>query len=147
MVYPALYKRRGADGTPNIADAYGGGIGDWDKVTSPYGYQVFPAGTDEQAALDKILSDAFKRGLMYLTDQDARPASASSSVAHFWDNGANAVEGLANVIKVRAAALRRFGENNIREASPMATLEDELLLLYMYNFYQHEASAKVFGCE
>ncbi|PYS77737.1 MAG: peptidase, partial [Acidobacteria bacterium] len=81
MDYPAPLVKLGADGIPDISDAYAHGIGEWDKVTIAYGYQDFPAGTDERAALDKILSDAFKRGLMYLTDQDARPASASSSVA------------------------------------------------------------------
>jgi len=84
---------------------------------------------------------------MYLTDQDARPASASSSVAHLWDNGANVVDGLANVMAVRAAALRRFGENNIREGAPMATLEDVLVPLYMYHRYQVEAAAKLVGGE
>ena len=147
MDYPAPLVKLGADGTPDISDAYARGIGEWDKVTIAYGYQDFPAGTNEQAALDKILSDAFSRGLMYLTDQDARPASASSSVAHLWDNGANVVDGLANVMKVRAAALRRFGENNIREGAPMATLEDVLVPLYMYHRYQVEAAAKLVGGE
>ncbi len=147
MDYPAPLVKLGADGIPDISDAYAHGIGEWDKVTIAYGYQDFPAGTDEHAALDKILSDAFKRGLVYLTDQDARPASASSSVAHLWDNGANVIDGLANVMKVRAAALHRFGENNIREGAPMATLEDVLVPLYMYHRYQVEAAAKLVGGE
>jgi len=82
---------------------------------------------------------------MYLTDQDARPASASSSVAHLWDNGKNVVDELGNVMKVRASALRRFGENNIREGAPLATLEDVLVPIYMYHRYQVEAAAKVVG--
>ncbi|MDX6305321.1 MAG: hypothetical protein QOI77_2290 [Blastocatellia bacterium] len=147
MDYPAPLVKLGADGIPDFADAYAKGIGEWDKVTIAYGYQDFPAGADEQKALDKILSDAFKRGLMYLTDQDARPASASSSVAHLWDNGAGVLDGLDNVMKVRAAALRRFGENNIREGAPMATLEDVLVPLYMYHRYQVEAAAKLIGGE
>ena len=147
MDYPAPYAKLGADGIPDISDAYAKGIGEWDKVTIAYGYQDFPAGTDERAALDKILADAFKRGLMYLTDQDARPASAASSVAHLWDNGANVIDGLANVMKVRSAALQRFGENNIREGAPMATLEDVLVPLYMYHRYQVEAVAKLIGGE
>ena len=147
MDYPAPFAKLGTDGVPDLSDAYAKGIGEWDKVTIAYGYQDFPAGTNEQAALDKILSDAFKRGLMYLTDQDARPASASSSVAHLWDNGKNVVDELANVMKVRAAALKRFGENNIREGAPMATLEDVLVPLYMYHRYQVEAAAKLVGGE
>jgi len=147
MDYPAPLVKLGSDGIPDISDAYAKGIGEWDKVTIAYGYQDFPSGTNEQAALDKILRDAFSRGLMYLTDQDARPPSASSSVAHLWDNGSNVIDGLANVMKVRAAALNRFGENNIREGAPMATLEDVLVPLYMYHRYQVEAAAKLVGGE
>src|SRR5258708_3525607 len=94
-----------------------------------------------------ILSQAFARGLMYLTDQDARPASSSSSVAHLWDNGSNVVDELGNVMKVRAAALKRFGENNIREGASMATLEDVLVPVYLYHRYQVEAASKLIGGE
>jgi Met-zincin/Domain of unknown function (DUF5117) len=147
MDYPAPLVKLGADGLPDISDSYAKGIGEWDKVAIAYGYEDFPTGTDEQAALDKILRDAFGRGLRYLTDQDARPAGASSSFAHLWDNGSNVIDGLANVMKVRAAALNRFGENNIREGAPMATLEDVLVPLYMYHRYQVEAVAKLVGGE
>jgi len=145
MDYPAPRAKLGADGVPDLSEAYAKGIGDWDKVSIAYGYQDFPAGTDEAQALDRTLSDAFGRGLMYLTDQDARPPSSASSVAHLWDNGTNAIDELGNVMKVRAAALRRFGENNIREGAPMATIEDVLVPIYMYHRYQVEAAAKVIG--
>src|SRR5215510_8909130 len=145
MDYPAPRAKLGADGTPDLSDAYAKGIGEWDKVAVAYGYQDFAPGTDEAAALDRTLRDAFARGLMYLTDQDARPASASSSVAHLWDNGTNVIDELSNVMKVRAAALKRFGENNIREGAPMATIEDVLVPIYMYHRYQVEAAAKVVG--
>jgi hypothetical protein len=147
MDYPAPLVKLGPDGIPDLSDAYARGIGEWDKVAIAYGYQDFRSGTDERAALDTILGDAFKRGLIYLTDQDARPAGAASSVAHLWDNGKNALDGLADVMKVRAAALKRFGENNIREGAPMATLEDVLVPIYLYHRYQVEAAAKLIGGE
>jgi hypothetical protein len=145
MDYPAPRAKLGADGVPDLSDAYAKGIGEWDKVAIAYGYQDFAPGTDEAAALDRTLSDAFARGLMYLTDQDARPPSSSSSVAHLWDNGSNVIDELSNVMKVRAAALRRFGENNIREGAPIASIEDVLVPIYMYHRYQVEAAAKVVG--
>lgn len=145
MDYPAPRATLGADGLPDLSDAYAKNIGEWDKVAIAYGYQDFAPGTDEGAALDRTLKDAFARGLMYLTDQDARPPSSSSSVAHLWDNGTNAIDELSNVMKVRAAALKRFGENNIREGAPMATIEDVLVPIYMYHRYQVEAAAKVVG--
>jgi hypothetical protein len=82
---------------------------------------------------------------MYLTDQDARPPGSASSVAHLWDNGENAIDELGNVMKVRAAALKRFGENNIREGAPLATIEEVLVPIYMYHRYQVEAAAKALG--
>src|SRR5690349_13129845 len=147
MDYPAPWAKLGPDGVPDLSDAYAKGIGEWDKVAIAYGYQDFAPGTNEATALDTTLRDAFARGLMYLTDQDARPESSSSSVAHLWDNGRNVVDELANVMKVRAAALRRFGENNIREGAPLATIEEVLVPIYMYHRYQVEAAAKVIGGE
>ena len=145
MDYPAPRAKLGADGLPDLSDAYSTGIGEWDKVAIAYGYQDFPPGTDEARALDTTLSAAFSRGLMYLTDQDARPPGSSSSVAHLWDNGTNAIDELGSVMKVRAAALRRFGENNIRDGAPLAAIEDVLVPIYMYHRYQVEAAAKVIG--
>lgn len=145
MDYPPPLVKLAADGTPDLSDAYATGIGDWDKVSITWGYTDFAPGTDEHAALDKILSDAFGRGLRYLTDQDARPPGSSSSVAHLWDSGSNAVDELNRIMQVRAAALKRFGENNIREGAPLATLEDVLAPIYMYHRYQVEAASKLVG--
>src|SRR5277367_582473 len=145
MDYPPPPVKLATDGTPDISDAYATGIGDWDKVSITWGYSDFAPGTDEHTALDKILSDAFGRGLRYLTDQDARPAGSSSSVAHLWDSGSNAVDELNRLMQVRAAALRRFGENNIREGAPLATIEDALVPIYMLHRYQVEAASKFVG--
>jgi hypothetical protein len=145
MDYPPPLVKLAADGTPDLSDAYATGIGAWDKVSISWGYSDFAPGTDEHATLDKILSDAFGHGLRYLTDQDARPAGSSSSVAHLWDSGSNAVDELNRIMQVRAAALRRFGENNIREGAPLATIEDVLAPIYMFHRYQVEAASKLVG--
>src|SRR5467141_1283823 len=145
MDYPPPVVKLGADGVPDVSDAYATGIGEWDKVSIAWGYSEFAAGTDERAALDKILLNGFGRGLRYLTDQDARPASSSSSVAHLWDSGANAVDELNRLMQVRSAALRRFGEKNIREGAPLATIEDVLVPIFMLHRYQVEAASKWIG--
>ena len=145
MDYPPPVIKLGADGVPDLSDAYAVGIGKWDKVSIDFGYREFPAGTDEHAALNKIMNDAYSSGQRYLTDQDARPASAASPYAHLWDSGDNAVDELNRMMKVRAAGLKRFGENNIPVGAPMATLEDVLVPLYMLHRYQVEAAAKVVG--
>jgi Met-zincin/Domain of unknown function (DUF5117) len=145
MDYPPPVAKLAADGTIDLSDAYATGIGEWDKVPIAFGYQDFPARTDEHAALKKILMDGYGRGLRYLTDQDARPAGSSSSLAHLWDAGSNAVDELNRLMQVRAAALKRFGENNIPEGAPLATIEDSLVPIYMLHRYQVEAAAKFVG--
>jgi len=145
MDYPPPVAKLAADGTIDLSDAYAKGIGEWDKVSIAFGYQDFPAGTDEFTALNKILMDGFGRGLRYLTDQDARPVGSSSSVAHLWDAGSNAVDELNRLMQVRAVALKKFGENNIREGAPLATIEDALVPVYMLHRYQVEAVTKFVG--
>lgn len=145
MDYPPPYVKLSADGVPDLSEAYATGIGEWDKVSVAWGYQDFPANVDEHAALNKILGDAFSRGLRYLTDQDARPPGSSSSQAHLWDSGANPVDELNRLMQVRSAALKRFGENNIREGAPLATLEDVLVPIYLLHRYQVEAASKLVG--
>jgi len=145
MDYPPPLVKLGKDGVPDLSDAYATGIGEWDKVSITWGYSDFVPGTDEPAALNKILLGAYGRGLRYLTDQDARPAGSSSSMAHLWDSGANAVDELQRVMQVRAAALQRFGENNVREGEALATMEDRLVPIYMLHRYQAEAASKLVG--
>jgi len=52
---------------------------------------------------------------------------------------------LNRLMTVRAAALKRFGENNIREGDPLATIEDALVPIYMLHRYQVEAASKLVG--
>ncbi|HUJ41607.1 MAG TPA: zinc-dependent metalloprotease, partial [Candidatus Acidoferrales bacterium] len=145
MDYPQPLVTLGADGVPNLSNAYAVGIGEWDKVAIAYGYQDFPPGTDEHKALEAILRGARERGLRYLTDQDARPPGSASPIAHLWDNGTNAVDELNRMMTIRAAALKRFGEHNIRPGMPLATLEDTLAPIYLYHRYQVEAAIKEIG--
>ena len=141
---PPLVALRG-DGSLDASSAYATGIGAWDKVAITWGYRDYPAGSDERTAGQQVLLQAFTAGQRFLTDQDARPAGSSSSVAHLWDAGASPIDELGRVMQVRAAALARFGEANIRDGAPLATLEDALVPLYMIHRYQAEAAAKLIG--
>lgn len=145
MDYPPPTVTLGADGRPDVSDAYATGIGEWDKVSIQYGYSDLSSATNETAALDTILGDAFARGLLYLTDQDARPLGSASPIAHLWDTGSNDLDGLKRVMAVRAAALKNLSESAIPEHTPMATLEDVLAPMYLYHRYQVTAVAKSIG--
>ncbi|WP_026994100.1 zinc-dependent metalloprotease [Flectobacillus major] len=145
MDYPHPTAKLNAKGEIDLSDAYSIGIGDWDKVSITYGYQDFPKGVDEKVALNKILQDAQNKGLLFLTDIDARPAGSFSPTAHLWDNGKDPAEELKNTLVVRRKALSNFGEKTIREGVPLAFLEDILVPVYNYHRYQVEAAAKVLG--
>ena len=145
MDYPHPTVSLTASGEIDLSNAYDNKIGEWDKVAITFGYQDFPSGANEPAALSKILSDAEKKGLQFISDRDARAPGGLHPQAHLWDNGNDAVAELKNVMKVRSKALSDFGENSIRPGMPMAMLEDVLVPVYFYHRYQVEAATKMVG--
>jgi hypothetical protein len=145
MDYPYPLVTIKGDNSLDLSNAYTAGVGEWDNVAISYGYQEFPSGANEKQLLDSILDKARARGLIFLTDQDARPAGSAQPFTHLWDNGTNAVDELLRLMRVRSIALSRFGENNVRPGAPLATLEDVLVPLYLGHRYQIEAAAKVLG--
>ena len=145
MDYPHPTIHLTAKGEMDFSSVYDDKIGDWDKVAVTWGYQDFPAGTNEKTALNNIITEANKRGLQFISDRDARAPGGLHPQAHLWDNGANAADELKEVMKVRAKALQEFGEKNIRPGMPMAMLEDALVPVYFYHRYQIEAATKLVG--
>lgn len=145
MDYPHPLISINTNGQIDLSNAYDDAIGEWDKVAVTWGYKDFSPITDETAALNKILTDATKKGLQFISDRDASAPGGLHPNAHLWDNGNNAVAGLDEVIKVRKIALAQFGEKNIRPGMPMAMLEDVLVPVYLYHRYQLEAVTKLVG--
>jgi hypothetical protein len=141
MDYPHLLEKLNADGTVDLSDAYPARIGDWDKVTIDYGYRQFTAGTDEKAALTKILDDAWAEDILYMTNQD----TDSHPRVDQWSNGVNQADELDRMMKIRRAALGRMGEHTIRTGAPMATIEEPLVPIYMYHRYSVESAASMIG--
>ena len=134
-----------SNGVPDLSHAYSTGIGSWDKVAIRYGYTEFPGGGDDKRALTQILLDAAHQGNIFISDSDSRPLGSAHPKAHLWDNGPNALDELQRLLKVRSAALERFGENSIPEGEPMSKLDETLVTLYYLHRYQTEAAAKVLG--
>ncbi len=141
MDYPHPLEKLNADGTIDLSNAYPQRIGDWDKVTIDYGYRQFPTGTDEHAALTKILDDAWSEDLRYLTNQDLD----SHPKVDQWSNGVNQADELNRIMKIRRAALDKIGEHTIRTGAPMATIEEPLVPIYMYHRYSVESAASMLG--
>jgi hypothetical protein len=145
MDYPHPFVQLRPDGSIDLSGAYREGIGEWDRLAVEWGYRDFPPGTDEAAAMEAILARGRSEGLLFLTDQDARPAGGMHPAAHLWDNAADPVAELRRVMTVRRAALDRFGEAAIRRGRPLATLEEALVPLFLHHRYQAEAAVKVLG--
>jgi hypothetical protein len=148
MDYPHPWITLGKDGVPDVSHAYPAGIGIWDKVAIDYGYREFDRDgkpVEDAAGLEKILRDSEQTGLIYITDEDARPLGGAHPHAHLWDNGTDPAAELDRVLALRKAALARFGEDAIREGTPLAQLEDTLVLVYLFHRYQTEAAVKEIG--
>lgn len=145
MDYPAPRVAIDAEGRLDFSTAYGVGIGSWDTHALNYLYREFPPGTDEKKELAAIVTRGLEQGLLFLTDDDARPAGASDARASLWDNGEDAVAELRQVMKVRALGLQSFSEKNILPGTPLAQLREVFAPLYLHHRYQLDAALKLVG--
>ena len=144
MDYPApLVEIR--NGRLDLSNAYAVGIGEFDKFAVRYAYSQFAPGTNEESELAKIVAEGMANGMLFLTDQDARPAGGAAPQANLWDNGSDAVAMLDHEMKVRRIALEQFGLRNIPVGTPVSELEKQFLPLYFHHRYQLTAASKLIG--
>ncbi|MBD8487266.1 zinc-dependent metalloprotease [Echinicola sp. CAU 1574] len=143
MDYPHPSVKFKDDNSLDLSDAYAVGIGEWDKVAIQMAYAEFPSGADEQTEISKMVESYRKKGLDFLSDQDARPTGSAHPKTHLWDNGESAVDELDHVMEVRKYVLDRFNEKKIKMGQPLATLEEVFVPIYLFHRYQVEAAAKL----
>lgn len=145
MDYPAPLATLGPDGGIDLSRAYDTGIGAWDIAAIRWLYTEFADPADEAAGLEAILAETRDQGLLYISDAHARSAGDAYPEASLWDNGEDPVEHLAEVMAVRAAALERFGPDNLPAGRPLSELRATFVPIYLYHRYQVEAAAKAIG--
>ncbi len=145
MDYPAPLVRPTEEGGLDFSEAYGIGVGTWDLFSIRYAYSQFPPGTDEDAELESLIAEALEADLIFLTDQDARPAGAAQPLANLWDNGSDPVAQLRLEMAVRRIAMQRFGPGNVQPGTPLALLQEVFVPLYFHHRYQVTATAKMLG--
>lgn len=143
MDYPAPDVRLGEDGALDFSNAYGVGIGAWDKWVTKYLYADYDD-TDD-AVKRALFKEADAAGLLYVSDGDSRSVGSGHIRGSLWDNGADAVDELNSVMQVRATALAGFGEVNLRSGESYADLQTKFVPLYLYHRYQLQAAAKFVG--
>ncbi|MDT7541731.1 MAG: hypothetical protein QOE33_1635 [Acidobacteriota bacterium] len=136
------------NGKLDLSNAYARGIGAYDKFAITYAYAQAPPGAtaaDENVMLYRIVEDNVARGMLFLTDQDARPFGGANPLASLWDNGDDAVAMLRHEMEVRRIGLSQFGLGNIPAGTPLSLLEAKLLPLYLHHRYQLQAAVKTLG--
>ncbi|MFK7820198.1 MAG: zinc-dependent metalloprotease [Planctomycetaceae bacterium] len=144
MDYPAPRVKIGGDGELDMSDAYGVGIGEWDKFMVRYAYSDFGIGSEERG-LEKLLDEATEKKLLYLSDADARPSGAANPLSNLWDNGTDPIDELDHLMKVRRIALNRLDEDDLLAGQNLSDLETVLVPVYLYHRYQVDAVAKMIG--
>jgi len=144
MDYPHPNVKLNQDGEIDISNAYDSGIGEWDKVAIQYGYGQYNNGNIDDE-LNKVLSEAYAKGLRFISDRDARDPGGAHAQAHLWDNGTNAAMQLNDLLKVRSVALNQMDENVVASGKPLATIQEALIPIYFLHRYQIEAAVKMVG--
>ena len=128
------------DGAPDLADAYGVGIGRWDRFAVDWLY-----GTDSDAAARAKAAAAQAAGMRFVSDADARATDTAHPWASMWDDGADPVAALRQIMAVRTAALARFGMATLTPDEPVANLRRKLVPIWLLHRYQVDAAAKSIG--
>lgn len=144
MDYPAPMAKITA-GRIDLSDAYGVGVGDFDVFAVKYAYSQFAPGADERSELARLVDEATAKGLLFIADEDARPAGAAHPLANLWDNGSDPVANLKHELAVRALAMRSFDVTRIPEGASLGFLEQQFLPLYFHHRYQLQAAVKSVG--
>ena len=126
----------------SLADAYTQEIGEYDKWSIRYGYEVFTEDKNEEAELEKIVKGSLEAGYQFLTDQDARPAGSVHPDTHLWDNGENAADELARMMGIRKLVLASFDDRKLSDGKSYAELEELFVPMYLFHRFQLQGAAK-----
>jgi len=138
--HPLIYKTKDDF---DFNQAYSVGIGEWDKRAITYGYSYPLKNQSETDYLYGLIDINKKDGLLYITDQDARPAGGLHAFAHLWDNGNDPIGELNRISTLRDFTLSNLGNGTIKNGTPYSELEKKLVPVYLMHRYQVDAVSKM----
>jgi hypothetical protein len=144
MDYPPPRVMLDRNGNIDVSSAYAVGPGAFDVFAIRYGYGIFPP-ESEQDSLRAIVGDGLKRGLLFLSDADARPDFSSDPRTNLWDDASSATEFLRREMDVRRVAMSRFNERNIRVGEPIALLQERFAPVYFMHRFALNSLTKTIG--
>ncbi|RYV04236.1 metalloprotease [Shewanella sp. OPT22] len=144
MDYPHPYISL-KDGEIDISKPYGVGLGDWDKWAVNFGYGEYNKGQSAKAVQQQLIAESKNKGIRFIGEADSRSASAAHAYASLWDNGANAIDELERMQKVRRVAIDNFNQNALTEGAVQGELIDAFVPMYLMSRFQIQAAAKWIG--
>ena len=135
-------RRRWSTARPTSRDAYGVGVGRWDRFAVDW---LYGADSDAEARAAHG-RPALAEGLRYVGDGEARAAGAAQPLGSLWDDGAEPVAELRpDDGGARASAVARFGPRALYPGEPVANLRRKFVPIWLLHRYQVEAAAKLIG--
>lgn len=132
------------DGFISADNAYTEELGIWDKRAIAYAYSHFPEATAAHER-EKLLKENHEKGYWFISDADSRGIDDAQPISNLWDNGANAIDELQRVMRLRSVALAKFGEASLRTGRAYSDLEEILVPAYYFHRFQAIAAGKSVG--
>src|SRR5262249_11692600 len=121
------------DGRLDLSDAYATDVGSYDRLVVRWGYSA----TEDAGELDRIVREAYARGIVYPLDSDPRWAE--------YDWGPDPVAWLATTARVRRVVLARFGVDQLAPGDPVSALQERFNLAYLYHRFGIQAAQQYVG--
>jgi hypothetical protein len=128
------------NGEPDLSDAYGAGLGRWDRFAIDWLY-----GAGSEAEAEAKAQAGVAEGLRFVGDNEARVVSAAHPHGSLWDDSASPAAELDRMMDVRRVAVQRFGVGALAAGEPVANLRRKFVPIWLLHRYQVEAAAKLIG--
>ena len=128
------------NGVPSLRDAYGTGLGAWDRWAINW---LYGARTDAEAR--PILAQARAQRLRFVADSDSRPVGSAHPEGAIWDDFGDAVAELRRMTEVRRVAVERFSDAALPAGESLSGLRRAFVPLWLLHRYQVEGTAKYVG--
>lgn len=139
--YPHPIVRLSDDGDVALANAYGIGIGEWDRYVVAHAYGQFDG--DEAAALARLRRGIAAKGYDYVGDADARAPGDAHPDGLLWDFGGDTLATFDTLLAARQRALQRFDAGVLPPDRQLGELEARLVPVYLLHRYQAEGVARL----
>lgn len=140
MDYPGPKLSLRPNGDIDFSQAYGVGIGEWDKYAIQYGYA-----DSTEPERKKLLDDIHSGKQLYLTDEDDPVQGGADWRSSKWDNGSDPILALRNTMAIRNTAMAKFSERAVRDFAPRSQIEITLGPVYYFHRYDLATLCKTIG--